>query len=96
MYVGIEVAPYFEFRTVQIEARGGQNIWVTIEDGLSVIYGLNGTGKTTVIDGINRLLKSNLDIEMPDKEPSRTVSAEGGINMSTAPIAMMGPVAMVG
>jgi len=44
MYVGIEVAPYFEFRTVQIEARGGQNIWVTIEDGLSVIYGLNGTG----------------------------------------------------
>ena len=39
---------------------------------------------------------SNLEMEMPDKEPSKTVSAEGGINMSTAPMAMMGPVAMVG
>ena len=33
---------------------------------------------------------------MPDSEPSSTVSAEGGISMSTAPMAMMGPVASVG
>ena len=33
---------------------------------------------------------------MPDSEPSSTVRAEGGISMSTAPIAMMGPVASVG
>ncbi len=39
---------------------------------------------------------SSLEIEMPDRLPSSTVSAEGGISMSTAPIAMIGPVAMVG
>ena len=39
---------------------------------------------------------SSLEIEMPDSEPSSTVSAEGGISMSTAPIAMIGPVASVG
>ena len=39
---------------------------------------------------------SSLEIEMPDKEPSKTVKAEGGMSMSTAPMAMMGPVAMVG
>jgi hypothetical protein len=33
---------------------------------------------------------------MPDRLPRRTVSAEGGISMSTAPIAISGPVAMVG
>src|SRR3989304_3300033 len=36
------------------------------------------------------------EIEMPDRLPSSTVRAEGGISMSTAPMAMMGPVAMVG
>jgi hypothetical protein len=64
MYVGIEIAPYFEFRTVQIEASGHQNIWIDIQEGLSVIYGLNGTGKTTVINGINRLLMNNLEIDI--------------------------------
>ena len=54
--MAIEVAPYFNFRTVQVQSPGGRNIWLDVEDGLSVIYGLNGTGKTTVIDGINRLL----------------------------------------
>ena len=39
---------------------------------------------------------SSFEIEMPDRLPSSTVSAEGGISMSTAPIAMIGPVAMVG
>ena len=39
---------------------------------------------------------SSLEIEMPDRLPSSTVSAEGGISMSTAPIAITGPVAMVG
>src|ERR1700682_1343477 len=39
---------------------------------------------------------SSLEIEMPDRLPSSTVSAEGGISMSTAPIAINGPVAMVG
>ena len=39
---------------------------------------------------------SSLEIEMPESEPSSTVSAEGGISMSTAPIAISGPVAMVG
>ena len=33
---------------------------------------------------------------MPERLPSSTVSADGGISMSTAPMAMMGPVAMVG
>jgi hypothetical protein len=39
---------------------------------------------------------SSLEIEMPDRLPSSTVSAEGGINMSTAPMAMTGPAAIVG
>ena len=39
---------------------------------------------------------SSLEIEMPDRLPSSTVRAEGGISMSTAPIAISGPVAMVG
>src|SRR3954469_2508656 len=39
---------------------------------------------------------SSCEIEMPEKLPSSTVSAEGGISMSTAPIAITGPVAMVG
>ena len=39
---------------------------------------------------------SSLEMEMPDRLPSSTVSAEGGISMSTAPMAMMGPAAMVG
>src|SRR6185503_4710777 len=39
---------------------------------------------------------SSFEIDMPDRLPSSTVSAEGGISMSTAPIAISGPVAMVG
>ncbi len=39
---------------------------------------------------------SSFEIEMPDRLPSSTVRADGGISMSTAPIAMIGPVAMVG
>src|SRR6185503_12110859 len=39
---------------------------------------------------------SSLEIEMPDRLPRSTVSAEGGISMSTAPIAISGPVATVG
>ena len=39
---------------------------------------------------------SSFEIEMPESEPSRTVSADGGISMSTAPIAITGPVASVG
>ena len=39
---------------------------------------------------------SSFEIEMPDRLPSSTVSAEGGISMSTPPIAMIGPIAMVG
>ena len=38
---------------------------------------------------------NSLEIEIPESEPSNTVSAEGGINMSTAPIAMIGPAAML-
>ena len=39
---------------------------------------------------------SNFEIEIPDRLPSSTVSADGGISMSTAPIAMIGPVANAG
>ena len=39
---------------------------------------------------------SSFEMEMPERLPSSTVSAEGGISMSTAPIAIRGPVAMVG
>src|SRR6266851_10150796 len=39
---------------------------------------------------------SSFDIEIPERLPSSTVSAEGGISMSTAPIAMRGPVASTG
>ena len=45
--------------------------------------------------GITPPIRS-LEIEMPDSEPSSTVSADGGISMSTAPIAMIGPVASFG
>jgi hypothetical protein len=34
-----------------------------------------------------------LEIEIPERLPSKTVSADGGMSMSTAPIAMIGPVA---
>jgi hypothetical protein len=56
--MGIELAPYFQFLTVQIESRGGKNIWFDLDEGLSIIYGLNGTGKTTIVNGINRLFRS--------------------------------------
>ena len=39
---------------------------------------------------------NSLEMEMPDRLPSSTVSADGGISMSTAPIAMIGPVAKAG
>ena len=39
---------------------------------------------------------SKPEIEMLARLPSRTDNALGGISMSTAPIAMIGPVAMVG
>ena len=39
---------------------------------------------------------SSCDTEMPARLPSSTVSAEGGISMSTPPIAMIGPIAMFG
>ena len=35
-------------------------------------------------------------MEMPARLPSNTVSPDGGISMSTPPIAMMGPMAMLG
>ena len=55
--MAISLAPYFNLLTMQIETRGGQNIWLDVEDGMSVIYGLNGTGKTTIVNGINRLFR---------------------------------------
>src|SRR5436190_20295140 len=38
----------------------------------------------------------SFEIEIPERLPSSTVSAEGGMSMSTAPIAISGPVAIVG
>ena len=38
----------------------------------------------------------SFEIEMPERLPSSTVKAEGGMSISTAPIAISGPVAMVG
>src|SRR6267378_1907316 len=38
----------------------------------------------------------SLEIEIPERLPSKTVNADGGISISTAPIAISGPVAMVG
>ena len=35
-------------------------------------------------------------MEIPDKLPSNTVRPEGGISMSTAPMAMIGPMARLG
>ena len=67
--MGIELAPYFQFLTLQIAAPGGQNIWLDLENGLSVIYGLNGTGKTTIINGINRLFRG-------EKEKSRELLSD--------------------
>lgn len=75
--MGIEITPYFELRTVQIEASGHQNIWIDIQEGLSVIYGLNGTGKTTVINGINRLLMNNLEIAI-DQVTTRNLDFHPG------------------
>src|SRR4051812_8536450 len=39
---------------------------------------------------------SSFEIEMPERLPRSTVSAEGGISISTAPMAMIGPVAITG
>jgi hypothetical protein len=39
---------------------------------------------------------SNPAMEMLARLPSRTVSAEGGISMSTPPMPMIGPMAMRG
>jgi hypothetical protein len=39
---------------------------------------------------------SSCEIEMPARLPSSTVRAEGGISMSTPPIAMIGPIASFG
>ena len=39
---------------------------------------------------------SNPAIEMPARLPSSTVSADGGISMSTPPMPMIGPIAMRG
>src|SRR5215475_541627 len=39
---------------------------------------------------------SSFEIEIPDRLPRSTVRADGGISMSTAPIAMIGPVASTG
>ena len=38
----------------------------------------------------------SLVMEMLAKLPNKTISAEGGINMSTPPMAMMGPMANEG
>ena len=35
-------------------------------------------------------------MEMPASEPTRTASAEGGINIAIAPEAMIGPIAIDG
>ena len=39
---------------------------------------------------------SSPEIEMPAIDPSSTVSAEGGISMSTPPMPMIGPIAIFG
>jgi len=38
----------------------------------------------------------SLEIEIPERLPSKTVKADGGMSISTAPIAISGPVAMAG
>src|SRR5215468_1799076 len=68
-------------------ARDGVNCTRTI------MYATNATD--SIKPGIMPPI-SNFEIEIPDRLPSSTVSAEGGISISTAPIAMIGPVAMVG
>ncbi len=59
----------------------------------TTIHNTNATDKIT--PGTTPPI-SSLEIEMPDNEPNNTVNADGGISMSTAPIAMIGPAAMVG
>ena len=57
------------------------------------MYAMNAAAST--MPGITPAMSSP-EIEMPDRLPSSTVSADGGISMSTPPIAMIGPIAIDG
>jgi hypothetical protein len=59
----------------------------------TTIQATNATESTS--PGTTPPIKS-FEIEIPESEPSSTVSADGGISMSTAPIAITGPHASRG
>jgi energy-coupling factor transporter ATP-binding protein EcfA2 len=64
-----------EFRTI---SRGKEAIWVSVDIGLNLLYGLNGSGKSTVLSGIRTLFDDSPEVEMRVKTWSTSDWSEPG------------------
>jgi energy-coupling factor transporter ATP-binding protein EcfA2 len=65
---------------IRVGLRSGEDVWITPQDGLNLIYGKNGSGKSTVLSSICKLFLHPLE----EKGPEESVNESDFLKLATA------------
>lgn len=70
-----------ELSMIQVRLKNQEVVWFEPANGLSAIYGLNGTGKSTIINALKNLFNENRDIKA-EIDRANTENVRGFIEFS--------------
>ena len=65
---------------IRVGLRSGEDVWITPQDGLNLIYGKNGSGKSTVLSSICKLFLHPLE----ERDPEQSVNESDFLKLATA------------
>ena len=65
---------------IRVGLRSGEDIWISPQDGLNLIYGKNGSGKSTVLASLGKLFRHPLE----ESELNENVSDSNYLKLATA------------
>ena len=87
----IKIGPGIELLGFQTQVPGTatRDAWIEPQEGLTILYGKNGTGKTSILDSLEGLLLIDVPVEVTDRCRSRRNHKSRGYFGLTLSIATM-------
>ena len=68
MWKLMELTTTAKLAQIRVGLRSGEDVWISPQDGLNLIYGKNGSGKSTVLSSLGKLFRHPLeDAELDEK-----------------------------